>query len=172
MNSWKVILATVVIFGAGVVTGGLLVNYVDHSRPRNFHRPPSDSGERPQPENAGRDQQRPPDFSMSRFADRMSKQFVQQLNDTLQLTPEQRDKIAKILADGQEQNREIWTNVAPRMFAVMQDVNRKIRAELTPAQQKDFEELLKKFMPRRPPSGTNRPVFFPSTNLPPPPPDK
>ena len=31
MNSWKVILATVVIFGAGVMTGGLLVNYVDHS---------------------------------------------------------------------------------------------------------------------------------------------
>ncbi len=29
MNSWKVILATVVIFGAGVLTGGLLVNYVE-----------------------------------------------------------------------------------------------------------------------------------------------
>jgi Spy/CpxP family protein refolding chaperone len=168
VNSWKVILATVVIFGAGVLTGGLLVNYVDHSHPRNFHRPPSDLGERPQPENAGHDQQHPPDFSTSRFAERMNKQFVQQLNDTLQLTPEQREKIAKILTDGQEQNRKIWTSVAPKMFAVMQDVNRKIRAELTPAQQKDFEELLKKYMPHHPPPGTNEPSFLPPTNLPPP----
>ena len=31
MNSWKVILATLVIFGAGVVTGGLLVSYAVHT---------------------------------------------------------------------------------------------------------------------------------------------
>ena len=30
MNNWKVIFATAVIFGAGVITGGLLVNYVQH----------------------------------------------------------------------------------------------------------------------------------------------
>jgi len=28
VNNWKVILATIVIFGAGVVTGGLLVSHV------------------------------------------------------------------------------------------------------------------------------------------------
>lgn len=33
MNSWKIILATVVIFGCGVVTGGLLVNYVERAHP-------------------------------------------------------------------------------------------------------------------------------------------
>jgi hypothetical protein len=41
VNSWKIILATVVIYGAGVMTGGLLVSYVyyvDHSHPKNFHR--------------------------------------------------------------------------------------------------------------------------------------
>jgi hypothetical protein len=162
MNSWKIILATVVIFGAGVLTGGLLVDHIDHSRPQAFHHPPGDfnNGENHNP--------RPPDFSMSHFAQRMNQQFVQRLDAVLQLTPEQHEKIMKILAEGQERNRQIWTNVAPKMFAVMQDVNRKIRAELTPDQQKRFEELIKQFAPRHPP-GTNAPPFSPPTNLPPPP---
>ena len=33
MNSWKIILAAVVIFGAGVITGGLLVNHVKNKPP-------------------------------------------------------------------------------------------------------------------------------------------
>ena len=33
MNSGKIILAAVVIFGCGVVTGGLLVNYVESAHP-------------------------------------------------------------------------------------------------------------------------------------------
>ena len=31
MNTWKIILATLVIFVAGVLTGGLLVSYTDHT---------------------------------------------------------------------------------------------------------------------------------------------
>jgi Spy/CpxP family protein refolding chaperone len=103
---------------------------------------------------------------MPRLAERMGKQFVQQLNDTLQLTPEQREKIEKIIADGQERNHEIWTNVAPKMRVVMQEVNQQIRAELTPEQQKQFEELLKHPL-RRQSSGTNAPPVLSSpTNLP------
>jgi len=161
VNSWKVILATVVIFGAGVMTGGLLVNYVDHSHHGNQHRPQTDADEHP-PEN--HDQPRPQDVPPPRLAERMGKQFVQQLNDTLQLTPEQRMKIEKIIAAGQEQNREIWTNVAPKMRAVMQEVNQQIRAELTPDQLKPFEELLK-HPPRRQPQNTNAPPVAP-TNTP------
>jgi Spy/CpxP family protein refolding chaperone len=161
VNSWKVILATIVIFGAGVVTGGLLVNYVDHSRPKNQHRPQAIADAHPQ---ENHDQPHTQDIPPPRLAERMGKQFVQQLNDTLQLTPEQRAKIEKIIADGQEQNREIWTNVAPKMRAVMQEVNQQIRAELTPEQLKPFEELLK-HPPRRPPQNTNAPPVAP-TNAP------
>ncbi|MDD5141346.1 MAG: hypothetical protein PHY43_13935 [Verrucomicrobiales bacterium] len=159
MNYWKVILATVVIFGAGVLTGGLLVNYVDHSHP---HHLPANAWSRPATNNAT--QPRQPDIPPPRMAEKMSKQFVQQLNDKLRLTPEQRVKIEKIIADGQERNHEIWTNIAPKMRAVMQEVNQQIRAELTPEQLKPFEELLK-HPPRRPPPGTNTPP----ANLPPPP---
>ncbi len=158
MNFWKVILATVVIFGAGVLTGGLLVNHVDHSYTRNPHRSPANPEARLQ-ENHDHAQQHPPEIPMPRLAKELGKQFVQQLNDTLKLTPEQHEKIEKIVADGQERNHEIWTNTAPKMRAVMQEVNQQIRAELTPEQLKPFEELLK-HPSRRPPSVTNVPPGF------------
>jgi hypothetical protein len=147
-----------VIFGAGVFTGGLLVNCIDHPHSKNPHRPLANAETHP-PEN--HDQPRPQDIPPPRLAERMGKQFVQQLNDTLRLAPEQRAKIEKIIADGQEQNRQIWTNVAPKMRAVMQEVNQQIRAELTPEQLKPFEELLKH--PPRRALGTNAPP----ANLPP-----
>jgi Spy/CpxP family protein refolding chaperone len=163
VNYCKVILATVVIFGAGVLTGGLLVNFVDHSHPKNPHHAQANAGMHPATNNAA-----PPrwaEMPPPRLAERMGRQFVQQLNDALQLTPEQREKIEKLIAEGQERNREIWTNVAPKMRAVMQEVNQQIRAELTPEQLKAFEELLK-HPAHRPVPVTNAPP--PSLSLPPP----
>jgi hypothetical protein len=154
VNNWKVILATVVIFGAGVLTGGLLVDYINHSHQRNQpHHLPTNTASRPQASNSA--PLTPPEFPMPRMAKEMGKQFVQQLNDTLKLTPEQRSKIETIIAVGQEQNRQIWTNAAPKMRAVMEEVNQQIRAELAPEQIKPFEEILKH--PPRRPSGTNAP---------------
>ncbi len=162
MNYWKVILATVVIFGAGVLTGGLLVNFVDHSHPKNPHRSQANAGAHATTNNAT-----PPrwaEIPPPRLAERMGKQFVQQLNDALQLTPEQRGKIEKLIADGQERNRELWTNVAPKMRAVMQEVNQQIRAELSPEQLKAFEELLKR--PARRPQNLTNEVVLPPINIP------
>lgn len=162
MNYWKVILATVVIFGAGVFTGGLLVNFVNHSHPKNGHHSQANAGT-----HAATNNPAPPrwaEIPPPRLAEKLGKQFVQQLNDELALTPEQRDKIEKLIAEGQERNREIWTNVAPKMRAVMQEVNQQIRAELTPEQLKIFEEMVK-HPPHRPPAFTNSPP----ANPPPPP---
>jgi Spy/CpxP family protein refolding chaperone len=152
VNFWKVILATVVIFGAGVFTGGLLVDHVDRSHQKNPHHPPLTAGGHVQTNSPA--QPGSPDFPMPRLAKEMGKQFVQQLNNTLKLTPAQHEKIEKIIADGQERNHEIWTNTAPKIWEVMQEVNQQIRAELTPEQLKPFEELLK-HPPHRPPPGNN-----------------
>ena len=101
----------------------------------------------------------------------LGKQFVQQLDKTLRLTPEQRAAVAKIVADGQERNREIWTNVAPQMHKMLQDVRQQIREQLTPEQTKQFEEMVKRFRPagRRPhsPPPTNEPPMMAPTNSPP-----
>jgi Spy/CpxP family protein refolding chaperone len=166
MNSWKIILAAVVIFGAGVLTGGLLVNYVEQSRPKDIQRPPDEGTPQPQANNRDNDQPRPQDLPRLRQPELLGRQFVQQLDNTLHLTREQRAAIAKIVADGQERNREIWTNVAPQMHKMLQDVRQQIREQLAPEQRKQFEELLKRFRPpgHHPQLPPNSP---PPTNEPP-----
>jgi Spy/CpxP family protein refolding chaperone len=108
------------------------------------------------------DQPRPQDLPKARSPEILGRQFVQQLDNTLHLTREQRAAVAKIVADGQERNREIWANVAPQMHKLLQDVRQQIREQLTPEQRKQFEELLKRF---RPPGHRQQP----SPNSPPPP---
>ena len=156
MNSWKIILATVVIFGCGVVTGGLLVNYVDRAHPgirRSITGPRHDrpdSQELPLPR-----------------SQMLNQQFVEQLDAALRLTPAQRERIGRIIAEGQERNHDLWKLVSPQFREVMQDVRQRIRAVLTPEQKKQFEELMKQLTPRRPPAPTNAPATSPPINPPP-----
>jgi hypothetical protein len=160
VNYWKVILATVVIFGAGVVTGGLLVNYVNHFRPQGAHRAAVIPTPHPQPTNAA---PRLADLPKPRPQELFNDGFIKQLDNVLQLEPEQLDTIKKIIADGQEQNHAIWTNSAAQMRKVMQDARRQIREQLTPEQQKQFEDLLKQFrVPHRPQNSTNAPPAKPA----------
>ena len=175
MNSWKIILAAVVIFGAGAMTGGLLVNYVEQPHPKDIQRPPGEWNRHSQANNRDHDQRGPQDLPKPRPPEMLGKQFVQQLDNALHFTPEQRAAIAKIVADGQERNHEIWTNVAPQMHKVLQDVRQQIREQLAPAQQKQFEELMKRFRPAghhpqspaNSPSSTNKPPMLAPTNPPP-----
>ncbi len=175
MNSWKVILATVVIFVAGVVTGGLLVNYAEQPHVKDVQLPSAEGNPPPQANNRDNDQPRPQDLPRPRPPEMLSKQFVQQLDKALHLTPQQRAAIAKIVADGQEHNREIWTNVAPQMQKVLQDVRQQIREQLTPEQTKQFEDMVKRYRPsghhpHPPPNSpppTNEPPMTEPTNPPP-----
>jgi hypothetical protein len=131
VNSWKLILATVVIFGAGVVVGGMLIFYT-HPRGKSTHHG-STSGA------AGTN--RPP--------------------AALKLTPAQLVAIQKIITDGQEQNHGIWTNCAAQSRQVMQTVRQEIREQLNADQIKLFEKLLKQNRPapKHPAAaGTNSPA--------------
>ncbi|MGB7767888.1 MAG: hypothetical protein WBN22_03435 [Verrucomicrobiia bacterium] len=161
MNSWKVILATVVIFGAGVLTGGLLVNYVDREHGGNGRFPFWRAKPHSQMDDPG--QPHPGELPRPRSPEMWRKEFIGHLDETLKLTPEQHAAVSKIIAEGQEQNREIWTNVAPKMRQEMEQVQQRIRAELTPEQQKQFEAMIKQFAPRHPPRDRKPPE--------PPPPD-
>lgn len=148
MNNWKVIFATVVIFGAGVITGGLLVNYVDHYKkaPRGKQAVKVEA-RLANAKQAETVKLRPPEI--------LCKQFLQQLNEPLQLTPEQRDEIHKIISDGQNQIRK-----------TLQDARLEIREVLTPEQRKKFDLILKRPF-RKPLFSTNGPaVLPPDTNAP------
>ena len=159
MNSWKVILATIVIFGTGVMTGGLLVSHVDRAGRIN-HRPP---GAEIHPPGFEREPGRGMgmEFPRPRQPDLLNTNFVRRLDDTLKLTPEERGAIEKIIAEGQDQNHTIWTNNAEQMRKVMQDVHRRLHDALAPDQQKQFDELMRR-PSRRLPNATNAPVSAPT----------
>ena len=143
MNYWKVILATIVIYGAGVMTGGLLVNHVYRSHPRNPRRAetPAASSNSALPTN-GQNQaaSKPP-----RQPEILSRQFLQRLDAELHLTPDQHDAVQKIINDGQN-----------LMHKTILDARLEIREQLTPEQRSQFDELVKR-PPRRTPNSTNAP---------------
>ena len=151
MKAWNIILATIVIFGAGVFTGGLLVNQVEHQRRPHPSLPTVTQP--PQPETMPPEQVRP-EF--------LNKQFVEQLDDQLQLTKDQREQIQKIISQGQQNTRDLWKAVAPSFKGIWNETRQQIRNVLTPEQRKKFAILMQR--QHRPPSSTNAPPVQVSTN--------
>ncbi|MEI7728139.1 MAG: hypothetical protein WCO56_01110 [Verrucomicrobiota bacterium] len=128
MKTWKLILATLVIFVAGIVTGATvahrLMTAVKSPIPR-------------QPEGVGRNwmMQRP--------------EFLQRLKTELRLTSEQADKVAVILRQSNQRIEPLWELIGPLLQEETAKVRQEIKAVLTPEQQKQFEELAKPRMTRR-----------------------
>ena len=148
MNNWKVILATIVIFGAGVVTGGLLVSHVEHSHPKNSKRTDAAvvaTNAIPQTNSSVLLAVKP-----VRLPEILNKQFLQRLDEQLHLSGDQREAIQKIIADGQNLMRK-----------TMQDARLEIREQLSPDQRSQFDDLIKHPL-RRSGSGTNAPVVSPA----------
>jgi hypothetical protein len=126
VNNWKVILATMVIFGTGVVTGGLLVRRADHGRDRR----PQRAGVMVHPAQAAP-------------AGMMRIDFLRRMERELELTPEQRDPIDKILKDGQERMKKLMDTVEPRRREEFKRTMEEFQAVLTPEQHKRFDALVK-----------------------------
>jgi hypothetical protein len=181
VNTWKVILATLVIFAAGVVTGGLLVSHAERARIKMHRsstrapvlRPPEPRpGPAVRPEEAGR-----PPGATGYLPRGLRTDFLERLDREVHLTPEQRERIEKILAEGQERNRQIWERIQPELRREMQQTHDRIRAELNPEQRQRFEELMKQrpsrkgdepFAPRRSPREPTDPSGSRSDAAPPP----
>jgi hypothetical protein len=157
VNSWKVIptivLATVLIFGAGVFTGGMLVNHVKTSGAKKAAQTvattncPTLTTTNPMVKTADPNQ----DF--------LTKQFLAKLDEQLKLTADQHKSVEKILNDSRDDVKKTTK------FAKMQ-----IREVLTPEQSKQFDALFKK--PKKP-ADTNSPsavlpatISIPPTNRP------
>ena len=149
MNTWKVILATLVIFVAGVVTGGLLVSYADRAQQKGRHAPPRENARLPANSNrsAFGSQTRLPNPLQNRMPRGLSKEFLQKLDSEVRLTPDQRERIEAIIADGQVRNKELWERVAPEIRREIAETQKRIREELTPEQRVRFEELMKQSRP-------------------------
>ncbi|HOS75377.1 MAG TPA: hypothetical protein P5037_09120 [Candidatus Paceibacterota bacterium] len=126
MNNWRVILLTMVIFGSGVMTGGVLVWHVERGR---ILRPPRPGAAvRPAPPVS---------------AGGMRIEFLRRLEQELDLTPAQREPINRILKEGQERTKKIMDTVEPQRREEFSRTIEAFRAVLTPAQQQQLNALLK-----------------------------
>lgn len=130
MKNWKVILATLVIFGAGVLSGALGTQLV-----RRQPEPPKPAfgPGGPGPE---------------RF------DFIRRWGDRLDLTAEQRDKIDRLVRESQERVRALWEPVGPKIQEETRSVRTRIEEILTPDQRAKFEEMSRdRFRRGGPPPG-------------------
>jgi len=145
VNVWRIILATLVIFGAGIVTGTL---FMSHSQPAPV-RTAETAPPMPPPHPANTNQM--PRFAMLGGVPPRSstKEFLDRLDAQLKLTDVQRERIKKILDEGQERTQECWKQIEPEVHKEMHDCREKIRAELTPEQQIKYAELFKPRPPRQ-----------------------
>lgn len=115
-----VVLATVVIFAAGVVTGSLIVKKT--SRPQIT-----------QP-------------FWGRFE--TTRRAIDELDRQGDLTPKQRARIDHIIQDNQELIADYWSILEPDVQEVFRKMRESIREELTPDQRQRFEEMARKRMNR------------------------
>ena len=107
MNAWKPIIAALVIFAAGVITGGLTTRLAAPQRSRPPQNLPAPLGGR-----AGRPE----------LLDRMQRE--------LSLTAIQRERIDVVIRDSQERTRQLWESIAPQAHAEHKRIRERIREEL------------------------------------------
>ncbi len=126
MNSWKIVLATMVIFVAGVFSGGLLVNHVDRVRmPR-----PLRSVVYPRP-------------SQPTTPGGQRLELLRRMQRDLDLTPEQNQRVDAIITQSQERTKKIMEPVSPLLREEVARAKQEFRAVLTPEQLARFEALLR-----------------------------
>jgi hypothetical protein len=125
VSPWKVILATLVIFTAGLITGGVGV--------RQLSSPPLI---RP----AGG-----PVFGHWMLREEFIRQMAQQMN----LTFQQQENISRIVRESQERSQILAKLIEPEMREELRQTREAIRAELGPRQRLQFDEFLRRRQQRR-----------------------
>jgi Spy/CpxP family protein refolding chaperone len=126
VNTWKVILATIVIFVAGAVTGSLLVRNATLSK-----------ASQPAPA------QTPPRPFVPSPPGLVRVEFLRRAERELRLTRDQREQIDKLISASQERTRKLMEPVQPKIREELQQTKDQFVAVLTPEQRVRFEELLK-----------------------------
>ena len=141
MSPWKVILATMVIFACGVMTGAMLTRTVamrTQERPLAATNAPSRMAMA-----AG------PVLQMQRA------EFFKRMQKQLDLSAGQRDQISKILKASQARTQPLWDQISPQMSEELKKVREEIRDVLSPEQWKEFGDMMKGKRKPETPAPTN-----------------
>ena len=130
MSPWKVILATMVIFVCGVITGAMLTRTMEpRMEPAQATLAALPAPARPFA---------PPMLQLQRA------NFLKVMDKQLDLSAGQREEISRIMKASQERTQPLWNQIGPQMSDELKTVREEIRAVLTPEQRKKFVELLKR----------------------------
>jgi len=145
VNTWKVIFAALVIFGAGFVTGNVV------NRMSEVAKGPT-AAMAPVVARSGAHSPQTP-FSLEQLR---KVELMGRVQKDLDLNPEQHARIEKIIGDSQQRIRDLWEQVAPDIHEEYDGVQEKLCQELTAEQKKRFGELMKQQQFRKP-GATNGP---------------
>jgi hypothetical protein len=115
-----------VIFGAGVLTGALVMEFIPNA-PSSRHQRQGFAARSYEPGSPGG----------------MRLEFLRRTQGALDLTSAQRERIDKVLKQSQERTRKLMEPVAPQLHQELQRARAEFRDILTPVQQTRFDELLK-----------------------------
>lgn len=69
---------------------------------------------------------------------------LRRLEDQIQLTSEQRDRIRGLIRESEQRIRSDWEPLIPRIQAEIRELRKRISAELDPAQRERFEALFER----------------------------
>jgi hypothetical protein len=95
-------------------------------------------------------------------------EFLKRLDRQLELTPEQHERIARIMKASQERTAPLWENIAPQMQDELKRVRKEISQELTAEQRKKWAEMNKRGRAAAPGNQSDNPAPTPTveTNAP------
>lgn len=133
MKAWKFTFAALVIFAAGAIAGSAWVSFQTKTRR--------------QQEVAKRETV--PFLLWQRF------ELLRRTERQLELTSEQRTRIETQIKESQERFRKMWEPMAPAAHSELEQLRRRVFAEMTSAQKSKFEELLRQRPGRRPGEAMN-----------------
>jgi Spy/CpxP family protein refolding chaperone len=122
VKTWRIFLAICLIFSAGAGTGALVARRVAAvSIPKERHTPPS-----------------PPNTSPDK-----KKDYLERLDAKLNLTPEQRAKIDKLLQESQARMKQLWADFEPQTREEYRRTRKEISDLLDPAQKEIYQNMRK-----------------------------
>lgn len=129
MKSFKIILAVLVIFGAGFFSGHLFSS-------RAQSRPASTALSEPG-ETGVRGTNSVPPWERGR------RSFIGRLQEDLGLTDEQRDRMDVIFQESRQRTHELWERLREPMAKEVQFVADQVKTVLTPDQQEKYDEMMR-----------------------------
>jgi hypothetical protein len=161
VSVWRVILATFVIFCAGVIAGGVAVNQF-HLR-RLQANPAVPAGVTPDLALWPRTPTNNVPPSNPSAWKRLTVDFLDHFGKELELSPDQRQRIEVIITDSQKRTKELSDQLQPKLREEVRQARDLIRAELDPDQRRRFDAIHKgkpsqKKSEKKPAGDTNAPA--------------